>query len=973
VPGDPELFRPLFEAIRSAARDDIWSRGVQLARRGKVLPAGRQDEEIAIRVSGGAGASRLVHLSPDALVWECDCPSTEEVCDHTAAAVIALQTDPSTADMTTAVPVVVRARVGYRFEADARGLQLRRVLVRGSELSPLRVSIAMLTKRADEEAVDVQPLDIRVETLLGGPRDTTLNQGLMLRLLRLLADCEQVWLGAERIRVDGTPLLPVLAVEDRGDGFVLALRRDRSVTQTFTNGAALCGDVLRPIGEAALTQREREELRHEKYFAPGDVHKLVAEVLPSLASRVPVDLRTERLPRTVSAQPYLVVTTERRGDKLEVRPEIVSGDPPVARVRAGELLPMGDRIPRRDVAAEERLRVQLRRELGLELDGERTLTTAAAIALRPRLEDFGGELIGTDHEAFFFAPSLVPDLDVEAGHFGLRWRVGATGREVSLDAAAPLAAWQGGAKLVALPGGGFAPLPTDWLTRHSALVADLLAAREASGALPACALPDLARLCTALGVPPPPDLERLRALVEGFVGLPEPELPADLRGDLRGYQRAGVAWLDFLRGAELGALLADDMGLGKTLQALCALRGPALVVCPTSVLHGWEEQIRRFRPELRHARYHGAGRRLDLEVDVTLTTYGLLRLDADALAAVRWRTVVLDEAQAIKNPASQVARAAYQLDAEFRVSLSGTPIENRLDELWSQFRFLNPALLGDAASFQERYAKPIAAGQPGTAARLRERIRPFLLRRLKTEVARELPPRSEDVLHCELSESERAVYDAVRAATRNDVVERLRGGGNVIEALEALLRLRQAACHPALVPGQDAETSAKVERLIEVLGEIAAEGHRALVFSQWTSLLDLVEPHLRNAELAFARLDGSTQDRAGVVERFQAEDGPPVLLISLRAGGTGLNLTRADHVFLLDPWWNPAVEDQAADRAHRIGQDRPVFVHRLVAIDTVEERILALQQQKRALAEAALGGADAATSLTRDDLLALLE
>ena len=261
------------------------------------------------------------------------------------------------------------------------------------------------------------------------------------------------------------------------------------------------------------------------------------------------------------------------------------------------------------------------------------------------------------------------------------------------------------------------------------------------------------------------------------------------------------------------------------------------------------------------------------------------------------------------------------------------------------------------------------------AARLRQRIRPFLLRRLKADVAPELPPLSEIVLDCELSPEERAVYDSVRAATVREVVERLRGGGNVMAALEALLRLRQAACHASLVPGQEgvAATSSKLETLFARLEEAVADGHKALVFSQWTSLLDLVEPGLRARAIAFARLDGSTRDRGAVVERFQGEDGPPLMLLSLRAGGTGLNLTAADHVFLLDPWWNPAVEAQAADRAHRIGQDRPVVLHRLIARNTVEEGILALHARKRALANAALEDGDGASRLTRDELVELLE
>ena len=281
-------------------------------------------------------------------------------------------------------------------------------------------------------------------------------------------------------------------------------------------------------------------------------------------------------------------------------------------------------------------------------------------------------------------------------------------------------------------------------------------------------------------------------------------------------------------------------------------------------------------------------------------------------------------------------------------------------------------MLGGRSNFRRRYEKPIADGDPNAAALLRERIRPFLLRRKKQDVAPELPPRTEVVLHCELSDEERSVYDAVRAATVEQVVAQLSAGGSVLAALEALLRLRQAACHSALVPGQVANSSSKLDLLLSRVEEARADGHKALIFSQWTSLLDLVEPHLQNADIPFARLDGTTRDRASVVGRFQSEDGPPVMLVSLKAGGTGLNLTAADHLFLLDPWWNPAVEDQAAGRSHRIGQTRPVVVHRLVASDTVEEGILELHDRKRALSEVAVGHGDAAQGLTRADLLALL-
>jgi SNF2 family DNA or RNA helicase len=402
------------------------------------------------------------------------------------------------------------------------------------------------------------------------------------------------------------------------------------------------------------------------------------------------------------------------------------------------------------------------------------------------------------------------------------------------------------------------------------------------------------------------------------------------------------------------------------------LEGHSLVVAPTSVLHNWAAETARFRPNMTVCVYHGPKRVLDREADIVLTSYALLRLDQQLLCEREWDNVVLDEAQAIKNPQSQVAQAAFKLRARFRTTLTGTPVENRLDELWSQFHFLNPGLLSGRRDFQDRYAKPIAAGEPGVAMRLRERIRPFVLRRLKREVAPELPARTDITLRCTLDAEERRAYNTVRVAAQEKLVRQI-GGNDVMAALEALLRLRQASCHTSLLPGHSAETSSKVELLMSTLDEVIAEDHKSLVFSQWTAMLNLVEPHLDRRGIRYVRLDGSTRDRQRVVEEFQSDDGPPVFLISLKAGGTGLNLTEADHVFLLDPWWNPAVEDQAADRAHRIGQSNPVMVYRLVAEDTVEERILSLQSRKRALAEAAIGGADQAAAITRDELMALLD
>jgi superfamily II DNA or RNA helicase len=969
---DLDAVKELFDEIRESAGATAWSQGVQLARRDQVVevPSRSGEGEIALRVDLGRG-SVDVYLRPSAADWECECAGNDDVCAHVAASVIALRRALEGAG-TLRQEQGPRTRMGYCFAADGRTLTLRRIIV-GQEEAPEVDTLAALVAR--DPQLDVKPWDKRAADVLDAERDKGApNSGRMRTLLRALQECDHVWLDGAPVTLSAEPLLPVAVVEPQGSGFVVSLRRESGVTRVYTNGVALCGRMLRPVGEPHLQQRERDELLSGRFFGPEQVSRLVSEVLPDLGRRIPVDASRARLPVPLDVAPRLHVEVTREGDALTVCPEILYGDPAIASVKGDALVPLvRGKLAVRRLDLEEPLRERARRELGIEVGRSVTLAPGDAIALRPRLDALGDALTSRAHGAYFLAPPLALAIEIDGSRLDVTLRTRVDGREVNVDLGAALRAWQADSTWMALPGGGFSELPRDFLATHGRALADLLASRDASGAVATCALPDLARLCDVLERPRPPALEKLRALVGDYAALPEPDLPGDLQAELRSYQRTGVAWLTFLRQTELGGLLADDMGLGKTLQALCALRGRALVVCPTSVLYGWAEQIARFRPHAKVSTYHGPSRALDRAADITLTTYAILRLDAEVLAAESWDFAVLDEAQAIKNPDSQVARAAYRLTARVRLTLTGTPVENRLDELWSQLRFTNPALLGDRAAFRDRYARPIEQGDAAVAAELRQRIRPFVLRRLKREVAPELPPRTEAVLRCELRAEERAVYDAIRAATRADVVERLRAGGSVIEALEALLRLRQAACHPALVPGQRATGSSKLDLLLESLTEAAAEGSRALVFSQWTSLLDLVEPHLRDAHLAFLRLDGSTTDRGAIVERFQAEDGPPILLISLRAGGTGLNLTAADHVFLLDPWWNPAVEDQAADRAHRIGQGKPVFVYRLVAIDTVEERILALQQRKRAIAEAALSDAGTAASITRDDLLALLE
>jgi superfamily II DNA or RNA helicase len=972
--------REIFEAIRAECSTRTWSRGVELVRADAVIGQRDDNGQVVLQVSTRGGMiAPTVTLYPADEDWECECSTSEPVCEHVAAAVIALRKSRKEG-APLPQPKRTSGTLRYVFSRFEGGLAFQRCVVVDGREEPLRSTLdAIASGRIDGPSFAATSADIAVERALGSKRRGPMDRAAMRRLIEPLSRCADVRLEGMPIQVSSEPAGLQGVLIDAEGGFVLSVRPDPTITERFSNDTVLCGDVLRIVGPTGLTGRELSDLPPGRFFPHDRVAELVTEALPSLRKRIPVAIETRKLPKTQKEKPRIAIDVRESRSQLSVLATLVYGDPATARVDSGRLVHLRGTIPIRDEPAEKAELRRLREELGLTPGRRATFAAEDAIRFAERMKRWKGEIRGDAHHAFTLTNPLQPHLEIEGERMHVLFESPLPGGESETDpggrVAAPeavLQAWRDGTSLVRLRGGGLAALPEDWLERYGHRIADLLAARDGSGKLPAHALPDLARLCEDLDYPTPPSLDRLLPLLQNFEGIPQVTVPNDFRGELRDYQHKGVDWLCFLGSVGLGALLADDMGLGKTVQALCALEGRSLVVAPTSLLHNWCSEVERFRPGLTVNTYHGVGRRLDPDAAITLTSFAILRLDADRLAGEEWDAIVIDEAQNIKNPESQVAQAAYALRGRFRIALTGTPVENRLDELWSQLHFLNRGLLGGRRDFRDRYARPISEGDVAAADRLRERLRPFVLRRLKRDVAPELPPRTEVVLRFDLSDEERDVYRTVEAATVRPVVERLQAGGNVIAALEALLRLRQAACHSGLVPGQEADGSSKVSLLMERIEQAVEDGHKALVFSQWTSFLDRVEPHMNAARVPFERLDGATRERGRVVDRFQDADGRPVMLVSLRAGGTGLNLTAADHIFLLDPWWNPAVEDQAADRAHRIGQTRPVVVHRLIARNTVEERILELHARKRALAEVALGGGGQADGLTRDDLLALL-
>ena len=573
---------------------------------------------------------------------------------------------------------------------------------------------------------------------------------------------------------------------------------------------------------------------------------------------------------------------------------------------------------------------------------------------------------------------------------------------VSADLPALLEALKRGQTEVVLGDGSWGLLPEEWLSRYG-LLAGMATVHEGHLRFKKTQAFLLdALLAAAPEVNVDAAFAKARAELARFETIVGEDAPASFRGELRGYQREGLGWLHFLARFGFGGCLADDMGLGKTVQVLALLAargeqrrappkksrskkappqrpGPSIVVAPRSLVFNWKSEAARFAPGLRVLDHTGIDRLKPGEhfqdVDLVLTTYGILRRDIAELSTIDFDYAVLDEAQAIKNEATSAAKAARLLQAEHRLALSGTPIENHLGELWSLFEFLNPGMLGRAAVFKD-FASARSADSDSIPLIARA-VRPFLLRRTKAQVAPELPERTEETRACELGPKQRALYDELRKHYQAALLQRVATEGlakSKIQVLEALLRLRQAACHPGLLDEKRRhEESAKLDLLFEELPSLVEKGQKTLVFSQFTSLLAIVREGLEERGIPYAYLDGKTQDRQERVDRFQSDPACPLFLISLKAGGVGLNLTAAEYVYLLDPWWNPAVEAQAIDRAHRIGQTRPVFAYRLIAANTIEERILELQQKKRALAESVIdGGGSLIQDLTSEDLALLL-
>ncbi len=568
-----------------------------------------------------------------------------------------------------------------------------------------------------------------------------------------------------------------------------------------------------------------------------------------------------------------------------------------------------------------------------------------------------------------------------------------------------------GKKEFLLPNGEIAIIPDEWFATYQSLFhfsesgKELKFKKHHIALLKEYADSELAQIT----------IDRKLQKLSNFENIDEVEMPVNFRGELRPYQKAGYDWFHFLRKWNFGGCLADDMGLGKTIQTLALLQkikeeivisstqpslfdnipgtlfdqkntqqehASSLIVMPTSLIHNWLNEAKKFTPDLKIHVYTGVNRDKDIskfaKYDVILTTYGITRLDVDLLKSFYFQYIILDESQIIKNPSSKISRSVRSLKSKFKLVLSGTPVENSVTDLWSQMSFVNPGLLGSQTFFNDEFASPIDKKQDDEKAnKLQTLIKPFILRRTKQQVASELPPKVEQLYYSDMSEEQEKLYEETKSFYRNELLRMITEQGigkSQIQLLQGLNKLRQIANHPALVEEDSEAESGKFSDVIYTLETILSKGNKVLIFSQFVKHLNLFKNYFKKHHIAFSFLDGSTTNRQEVVEEFKQNESIQIFLISIKAGGVGLNLTEADYVFILDPWWNPAVEQQAIDRTHRIGQKNTVFIYKFITKNSVEEKILALQERKRRIADSLITTEESfMKSLSEEDIKAILE
>jgi len=753
--------------------------------------------------------------------------------------------------------------------------------------------------------------------------------------------------------------------------------------------------ILRKDDMAVLDRLREGEFQVREEGLP----RFMSTVLRPLAEKYPVDLsaviKTERVNELPLGRVYV---SELNENFLLIKPkwlyadhEVEDGDEEETRIEEDGKVWMISRKKEVEAALKAVVRELHPKFSGQDngyfyLNFKEALEKSWFLKFYRRMQEMDIPILGMNKLRKFKYNTNIPVIEVVTGRgidwFDLTIRVSYGGLAVPLHELRK--AILGKQEFLLLADGSLGVIPKDWAEKYGLL---LRIGQERAGGLRLPALHWAVLAETGLGSSDAAlqlELQEKRRRWEGVDQTGAREVPAAVQAQLRDYQLGGFRWMCLLDEMGWGGCLADDMGLGKTLQTLSFLRHVVdrypdeahLVVCPTSLLYNWESEMKKFVPDMESYLYYGPSRRLSPDVirpgRVVLTSYGTLRSDVEALATLRWGYVILDESQAIKNPSSLARKAAQQLQSRNRLVLSGTPVQNSTFDLYAQMDFLNPGMLGSQDFFRAQFATPVDRnGDKEAAARLRKLVYPFVLRRTKEQVARDLPDRTEMILWCEMGEEQRGIYDRFKDSYRAALLDRIGEEGigkSSIYILEGLTKLRQICDSPVLI--KEPGPSAKLEELIREIEENTGH-HKALVFSQFTSMLALIREALEEKGIPYLYLDGSVaaEERKRAVVQFQEEEDTRIFLISLKAGGVGLTLTAADYVYLVDPWWNPAAEQQAIDRSHRIGQDKKVFAYRMICRDTVEEKILQLQERKKSLASDLIADeAGFVKQLTREDV-----
>ncbi|MGE0173511.1 MAG: DEAD/DEAH box helicase [Oligoflexales bacterium] len=966
------MINDLLSAIRESATPRIWSKGVELSRQKGAINLDNWNDtaEISLRVRSLTNAvAHVVTLQPEDEYWGCDCASKDDPCEHVVGSILAIKHNGWQQGQKSGQS----ATLSYHFELLGENLSLQR-FVKTEGQSERHVNAKLTVYEKTENLLTTQ-LDRDIDDLLAGRDLKDLKWEQLRKLFLCLSEAAEVYYAGHKVAVSRESTNWVVTVKDENPGVSLKLDLEEKFDQVFRIGIAVAShtvSTIAPLSPEIRSLFKKDEIR----VFPQAFSSLVQEIIPTLKSHhIQVVVQTDKLPTLVTLKPKIALNAFLDGDEMKVSFCLRYGED--AFVRANRLVTQrSDFVPHRSYDDESRLKSKLQRDMGFDFDIEFVMSPP----------EFADWLTNVRKDSDFYVPSQIlrrynvvplnePEMRFQNGQLEIDF--GSTKdlapKHSAQFAERVLSAFQQNQSMIPLGENGFGRLPFEWLRKNQDVLDEILQLKAHCGnRFEASHQIRLAGLMQHLNVDATSEPE-LRALFDKVnKPIDDRVVPSSFVGTLRPYQEQGFKWLAHRKEAHLGALLADDMGLGKTIQALTIMTSGTLVICPSSVISNWNNELAKHRPELKVNIYHGPNRRLDAKADVVITTYGTYRIDNAPLSEREWAVAVIDEAQVIKNPKSQTSRAIFSLNAKFRLALTGTPVENSLSDAWSIFQFVMPGLLLSESDFRQRYESPILSGDIYRREKLRAILNPFILRRRKNEVLTELPPKTEETLSVDLSTDEQAQYASVFQAVKPKIAQLLKAQGINFEILEALLRLRQSCCHVGLLPGKTAPSSSKIDLLLEKLLEAKAEGHKALVFSQWTSFLDLIEPHLQERGISFIRLDGASKNRGEITEKFNASPEITVLLMSLKAGGVGLNLTSADHVFLMEPWWNPAVEQQAADRIYRIGQTRPVNIYKLIAKDTIEERIVALQEKKKGLSDDLLE-LNAAQALSTAEIMELFD